>query len=254
MEKRVQEILSRITAACKQCFSDNLTGVYLHGSLAFGCFHWERSDIDFIVVLAETPDTEEKEAFMHALLRINRSAPPKGLEMSVVLLRHCRHFVYPKPYELHFSNMHLQRCQRDVAGYCQAMHGEDVDLAAHFAVIRRFGIRLTGMPIREVFGFVPPEAYWSSILEDIRHAQEDILHAPVYTILNLCRALAYRRAGLLLSKAQGASWGIDNLPSEYHPLIRAAALQYSGEVASGFPDNSSLVSFAAYMLGMICTI
>ena len=28
--------------------SENLTGIYLHGSFAFHCFQWERSDIDFI--------------------------------------------------------------------------------------------------------------------------------------------------------------------------------------------------------------
>ena len=30
---------------------DNLVGIYVHGSIAFGCFHEEKSDIDFIAVI-----------------------------------------------------------------------------------------------------------------------------------------------------------------------------------------------------------
>ena len=41
------------------------------------------------------------------ILDINKNSPPKGLEMSIVLEKYTRQFVYPTPFEQHFSKAHL---------------------------------------------------------------------------------------------------------------------------------------------------
>ena len=51
MEMQVQRILDEIKSTSVQTFEKNLVGIYVHGSLALGCFSWDNSDIDFIVVL-----------------------------------------------------------------------------------------------------------------------------------------------------------------------------------------------------------
>lgn len=38
-----QQILDNIVNKCKELFQANLTGVYLHGSMAMGCFNPEKS-------------------------------------------------------------------------------------------------------------------------------------------------------------------------------------------------------------------
>ncbi len=146
-------LMGRI-AAFRQELGENLTGIYLHGSAAFGSMS-EGSDLDFIAVTERPPTQEQKEHLIAALLQLEREAPAKGLEMSVVLLRDCRDFAYPTPYQLHYSPMHRRAFEQDLAGYCRRMQGVDCDLAAHFTVIRRVGIVLFGSPIREVFGPVP---------------------------------------------------------------------------------------------------
>ena len=45
-----QTLLDKFTHAVKEITGEKLTGIYLHGSLAMGCFHPEKSDIDLIVV------------------------------------------------------------------------------------------------------------------------------------------------------------------------------------------------------------
>jgi streptomycin 3"-adenylyltransferase len=76
------------------------------------------------------------------------------------------------------------------------MHGEDKDLAAHFAVTREVGFALYGPPVEEVFAPVPREAFLDSLRYDIADAADGMKDNPVYYILNLCRALAYlRRTG-----------------------------------------------------------
>ena len=44
---------------------------------------------------------------MDMVVEINKLAPVKGIELSVVKEDVCNPFVYPTPYELHFSVAHL---------------------------------------------------------------------------------------------------------------------------------------------------
>lgn len=229
MDKQVDEILLQVRKSCEECFAPHLVGVYVHGSLALGCFTWEKSDIDFLVVTDAEPTQQEKERFIARLLDIERNGPPKGLEMSVVLEKDCRTFVYPTPFVLHYSDMHKKACETQLAEYCGYMKGEDKDLAAHFTVIRHAGITLCGKPIAEVFGPVPKADYLDSIRCDIEEAREDILTNTMYMILTLCRVLAYKRDELVLSKKQGGEWGLANLPAQYAGILHAALESYAGD-------------------------
>ena len=146
--------------------------------------------------------------------------------MSVVLLDVCKSFVYPTPFELHYSNAHLQMCKDNLSKYCEAMNGVDMDLAAHFTIIKEVGYSVIGEPIGKVFGNVPENDYLDSIKSDVENALRDVTQNPVYTILNLCRVLAYQKEGLVLSKEQGGIWGIYNLPKRYWELVEKAVECY----------------------------
>ncbi len=220
-------ILNQISFAYKEILKDNLTGIYVHGSIAFGCFDWNRSDIDFIVVTKESPSQQKKAALIKALLSLEKSSPPRGIEMSVVLEKNCRNFIYPTPFELHFSNAHIEKCKNNLKKYCTEMTGNDKDLAAHFTVIKSLGIVLYGKDIEQVFGDVPKSYYVDSIKCDVSDAENEIINNPVYIVLNLCRVMAYIQDGLIISKIQGGLWGIENLPLIYTPVIEMAIKSYS---------------------------
>lgn len=242
MEKAMR-ILEQIKSSCLEALSTKLVGIYIHGSLAFGCFNWDKSDIDFIVVTPSSPTLEEKERLITALMKIE--APPKGLEMSVVLEKYCRDFIYPTPFELHFSNEHKQRCIENLSGYCADMNGTDKDLAAHFAVIRQVGITLYGTNANALFGEVSKESFLDSVKADIENAVDEITKNPVYIILNLCRVLAYIKEGTILSKQQGGSWGIERFP-QYAGIIETAL-----EGRDFSMNRNELEEFAKYMLKQI---
>ena len=222
---RAAAILDRIVADTKAILGDGLVGIYLHGSLAFGCFNWAKSDIDYLTVVEREPTQAQKEALIAAILALDADCPRKGIEMSVVLARDCRQFTHPTPYVLHYSNDYRDRYRADLAGTCAAVHGLDRDLAAHFTVTRAVGVPLWGAPVADVFALVPAADYLDSIWFDVEGAEDDILENPVYVILNLCRVLAYLRDGAVLSKAQGGEWGIAHLPEDAD-LIRAALTAY----------------------------
>lgn len=227
-----QDLLNRMTQAAEDILGEALTGIYLHGSLAMGCFNPEKSDIDLIVVIGREMTDQQKWKFMEKVAGLNDRAPKKGLELSVVREEVCRHFVYPTPFELHFSPAHLKWWQDDPEGYIRHMKGTDPDLAAHFTIIRKYGIALAGAAVEEVFGEVPREAYLDSIRRDVENAPEDVRDDPVYVLLNLCRVAAYAEENLVLSKQQGGEWGLAHLPEKYHFLIQNALEAYRSNADS----------------------
>ena len=251
MPDRLERLLDDIKKACVESLGDTLAGVYVHGSIAFGCFTWEKSDVDFLVVVHRPLTIDEKLKLMQPLFALNESAPPKGMEMSVVLLSDCREFSYPTPYELHYSNAYRDRCAENLRSHCERVHGTDKDLAAHFTVTRAIGMALYGPPAAEVFAPVPREAYVDSLLYDAAEARADITENPIYVILNLCRVLAYLREGCVLSKQQGGDWGLAHLPDDYHPLLQAALDAYAAKANAARLANYPLVDFADDMLARI---
>lgn len=246
----MQEVLDTFVKRSIEILGDDLCGIYLHGSAVMGCFNPAKSDIDLIVVVEETVPDETKRAFMEMTVALNEAAPPKGIEMSVVKRGVCRPFVYPTPYELHFSAGHLAWYRRDPEGYIREMQGTDKDLAAHFTVIRARGRCLHGLPIEEVFGQVPREDYLDSLWYDVEGAGEEIRSYPMYLILNLARVLAFCREGTVLSKKEGGLWALDHLPATFHPLIRDALREYTQAAAVAY-DEAAAKEYAAYMLEAI---
>lgn len=240
-------LLEALVRAAKEAFGENLTGVYLHGSLAMGCFNPQKSDIDLLVVAATCPDKRARLALLAALVELNGRAPAKGIELSVLERSACAPFRHPCPYVFHFSPAHLPAIQADPGAYVEAMVGTDRDLAAHCTVLRQYGKVLCGPPIPEVFGPVAGADYGDSILFDVSSAPEDMGRDPVYTILNLCRTLAFFRQGLCLSKAQGGLWALDHLTPAYGDLIREALDCYGSDREMTATPLAHL--FAVYALG-----
>lgn len=241
------DLLDSIVMAAEGILGDALTGIYLHGSLAMGCFNPEKSDIDLLLVINREMTDGQKRRFMEIVVKLNARAPKKGLELSVVKEEVCRHFVYPTPFELHFSPTHLRWWQDAPEDYIRRMNGTDPDLAAHFTIIRKYGMALTGPGPGEVFGEVPREAYLDSIRQDVENAVEDVLDNPVYVILNLCRVAAYVEENLVLSKLAGGEWGLTRLPEKYHPLIRDALEAYRTDAEIEF-DAAQAQEFCREML------
>ena len=246
----MDKVIDSFVEKSKDILRDDLAGVYLHGSAVMGCYNPLKSDIDLITVVKDAiPDTVKK-AYMDMTAELNGKGPAKGIEMSIVKRSVCKPFVYPTPFELHFSAAHLDRYRDDPDDYVIKMKGEDKDLAAHFTIINRRGRRLCGAPISEVFAHVPARYYLDSILNDIADAQTRIADDPLYVILNLARVLAYLEDGAVLSKKEGGEWALDRLPGKYHSLLRSALSEYTEGSETSY-DGVLAKDYAGYMLERI---
>ena len=246
MDKVIDDFVER----SKEILQDDLAGIYLHGSAVMGCFNPAKSDIDLIVVVKQPLSDRIKRAYMDMVVELNAAGPAKGIEMSIVKQSVCKPFVFPTPFELHFSIAHLGWYRNDPDQYVANMKGEDKDLAAHFMIINKRGRCLYGAPVKDVFADVPAQDYIDSIWNDIADAEREITEDPMYLILNLARVLAYLKEGLVLSKKEGGEWALGNLPENFHYLIRDALRAYAGSTEIQY-DRDLAQKYAGYMLERI---
>lgn len=240
-------LFQKFVAKSQEILLDNLVGIYLHGSAVMGCFNEKKSDIDLVVVVNAAITNEVKRKYMDMVVELNTYALEKGIELSIVKRDVCKPFIYPTPFELHFSNAHLQWYKTNPIDYVEKMNGVDKDLAAHFTILCHRGKCLYGQDIQDVFAEVKKEFYFDSIWNDIENAEEEIKTNPTYIILNLCRVLAYRKDGIVLSKREGGKWGIDHVPKKYHDLILQALDEYASDRPMEWEDDYAQ-EYASYML------
>ncbi|MCP1306925.1 aminoglycoside adenylyltransferase domain-containing protein [Paenibacillus tyrfis] len=246
----VPSVLENIASLFKEELSDNLAGIYLHGSLAMGCFNPDKSDIDLLVVANRSLTAETARRIAQKLLAIDEELPNEGgIELSVVLGNNLDEFVYPTPFEFHYSPLHRDKYRTDDNYICGGR--EDPDLAAHLVVAYHRGIALYGKPLCEVMRPIDKRFYVESILHDVEDAPQGILEAPEYYVLNLCRVLYYLKEGVVSSKREGGEWGLKALPSEYGETVRLCLERYDGRADRMEPDKRLLPDFAGYMLGEI---
>ncbi|CAM3164990.1 aminoglycoside adenylyltransferase domain-containing protein [Paenibacillus lupini] len=248
----IDTYLAKMVTTFQKVLQDNLSGIYLHGSLAMGCFNPDKSDLDLLIVVNNRLSKDEQKAMTEHVLLLHDERPSGGgIELSVVLETYIRSFVYPTPFEYHYSDYHRERYQSDPDYLCGGF--EDPDLAAHCTVIYHRGITLYGSPIRDLFQPVERKYYVHSILNDIGDASKEIVDQPVYYCLNLCRVLLYLQEGTVSSKLEGGEWGLRTLPSKFHSMINKCLEAYIGrgkEKKLEF-DNKQLVEFAEYMQNKI---
>ena len=240
----IRELINNILKNYKKILGDNLIGVYLHGSLAMNCFTPFASDVDLLVIVEEKLTIEQKKAIIDYLLKQYENLPVKGIEMSIVLEEYLKNFIYPTPFELHYSNDWYEQYESGKVDYSKQNY--DDDLAAHFVITKKRGICLFGKAIKEVFPEIPKAIYAQSLLSDAKWIYERSEEYPVYTILNLCRILAFFKDNKIASKKEGGEWALLKLPRKFSSLINSALLCYSNAIEHRQLDVNALKSFVEY--------
>ncbi len=224
----VQLQLDRITRSLHEASGQNLVGVYLHGSLAMGCFNAARSDIDLLAITHHPLAAGIARTLYAALLEI--SGQPRPVEISFLHYAQLKPWRYPTPFDLHFSEMHRARVAEALAAPNAQLPtgGLDHDLAAHLTVLRARGICLYGETVASLDIDVPWVDYLDSLRRDLAWAQQPAAVDAVYAVLNACRIWAAVEARVVLSKAEGARWASPRLPVTWRTLVEHAASCYAG--------------------------
>ena len=233
----------------RNLLGDNLVAIYLHGSLAMGCFNPELSDIDLLVIERQGMSVETKYRLIDSLLSISNA--PRPIETSFLVEQDIHPFSHPLPYDLHYSETWRKRESKEqVNGSWQHRNDEtkhDVDLSAHLMVSLHRGVTLYGPSPTDILPTVPSEGYKKAIVGDYIDARDERSVMAFYFVLNACRVHAFIFKGYILSKDEGGMYGLEQLPTSPHSVIKQALMVYRGERVEKPFDESELDDFAAYM-------
>lgn len=249
--KDIGLLLNEIVKSYSDVLKDKLVGIYLHGSLALGCFNPYKSDIDFLIVIQDKLSIADKREIVAITLSLAEleEVPPKGLEFSIVLEKDLKNFSHPMPFEFHYSKDWHNAYREDRIDLNK--DNKDRDLAAHITVVFYRGICLYGRPIREIFQPIPKEYYIDALIYDVEGIIKDIYKDPIYGILNLCRVLCFLEEERIVSKEEGGLWGINNLPMKYRHLPWKALKEYEEEEESNDWSVDEISCFVDYMVSRI---
>jgi streptomycin 3"-adenylyltransferase len=249
---RIKQLLRAFVQSFRATLGENLSGVYLHGSLAMGCFNPLSSDVDILVVVNQPLPDPVKYEIGHILLQLSDKFPGNGIEMSVLTAASLRNFQHPAPYELHFSDGNKADYAEGRVHFSNEMF--DPDLAAHVVITKARGICLFGGQIDGLFPDIPVKYYLDSIVQDSDWSYANIMRGPdsgegwvpAYGVLNFCRVLAFTEHSLITSKLEGGRWALDHLPKEYASVIQAALQEYTTNGQKYGVDLKLLKQFASY--------
>lgn len=228
-DRDVRQYLVRIAAVFGEVLSDKLAGLYVHGSLASGAFHRERSDIDLIAVSNAKLSPGWRETVARALVHLSDARPmPGDIEVSVIQERHARVFEHPMPYEVRYERAAHEKFRRHEFDFAQDR--VSVDLAADVVDVRERGVTLYGPSAGAMFGPVPWHAFINALEADFGRARAHVEDKPVYAVLGACRVLhgTTSRAMSAVNKDEAAVWALETVPRMYHSIINDALQLYRG--------------------------
>jgi predicted nucleotidyltransferase len=236
-------LLDRLLNEIQAVLGARLVGLYLHGSLAYGDFDPQTSDIDFLAVTWDSVTEADFAALkeMHARLRSGPSAWAQKLEGAYLpgndLRRHDPEHA-PIPW-------------LGVDGHF-AMERLGSDWIIQRWILREKGLPVFGPPLREMID--PVEA--DDLREAVRCSLQEWWSPPfpsperfqsgayrVYAVLTMCRSLYVLEHGRVASKPEAARWAIRTLNEPWQLLITAAAAWRPGIETSQFEEIFAFIRF-----------
>ncbi len=254
----VHDQVARLVSGFRAIAGDNLLGVYLHGSLALGCFNPLRSDLDILAVTHAALDADVMRQLAAFLLDVSQQ--PHPVEVSFLCRSALHPWRHPAPFEFHYGESWRAAYTAQLAGGDQPWTGQvhtDPDLAAHITIVRQRGVRLWGPPIPEVFPDIPRADYLDSVRGDVLSDEFGLASAdasPVYALLNGCRTLAYLVCGQTLSKDEGGEWARRHLPPAYRTAVEQALYAYRNLAGDEGLASAAALALAQYLRSRITAI
>lgn len=242
-QQPVAQLLEEIVASHRSRLGENLVGIYLHGSRATGD-HGPSSDVDYLVVVERGLSFDDKRKLVSELRKLSARAPAHGIEMSVMTRETLRRFRHPAAFEFHFSPSWLERYEQGRVDLEERR--TDPDLASHVVNARERGRVLYGEAIDSVFPPIGRRYHVEATLNDASWILKNPGENPLYTVLNLSRALAVVREGMIPSKLEAAKWALATLPQELRPLVREVRRRYLAGATGDGLDGRELASFVKY--------
>ena len=218
----INAVLDELLSSVRVVLGNSFIGLYLHGSLAYGDFNPQTSDIDFLVVTGTRLPIETFFALkdMHARLFASGMAWSQSLEGAYIPkedLRRHNPALAPIPWlgvDGHFALETL---------------GSDWILQRW--ILREKGLSVFGPPLKPIIDPISAQDLKEAVHASLRDWWSPPFPSPerfqsgeyqAYAVLTMCRSLYVLDHGAIASKPEASRWAMETLDERWQTLIAAA--------------------------------
>lgn len=241
----INEVLDHLLSQIKAVLTQKLVGVYLYGSLVWGDFEYQSSDIDLLVAISSEIDEQEFRNVdqMHRDVVERYTQWNNRIEIAYISLHALQTF------KLHSS-------QIAIISPGEPFHIKDAgtDWLVNWYLVQEKGTALFGPSPRTIIAPISKAEFIQAVQQQAKDWREYIVHTQhsrpyqAYAILTLCRALYAATHGEQVSKRQAALWAETHVPA-WATLIRnarawrAAWRDQAVDHAATFPETRRFVEY-----------
>lgn len=217
----VNKVVNSLANSLKDILGSNFVGLYLTGSLSYGDFNSESSDIDLLVVSNEFISSEQikKIEQLHKKIELENKMWTKRIECSYVSKKMLQNILPPKTARPYVGEGRF---------YDEALYGNEWIINIYWLYNR--GINILGPNFKTLIKPVNildvQEACvrdlfkeWKPKIDDSNYLNNP--HYQSYVVLNLCRILYTVIGGKLSTKKVSAFW-VKNKYPQWRNLITTA--------------------------------
>jgi aminoglycoside 9-adenylyltransferase len=233
----------------------NLTGVYLYGALATGCYHPRHNHIDLIVVVREDVTTKTLWDFIRLLVRV--SAKPYTYSVSLIKESTLFPWRHPLPLIFHYDEhlrVHYEQMLLDLTFEPISFEKAKMILTLKIGMIQRWGICLIGQELEYTFPPIPRNDFLKAMMWDVEMAYENMVYDPVYAVLALSRAYFFLLTGQIVCRDVAAELILPELNQDIRVVVYAIIMYYRGDKV-GIPfDPIDVAKAVAYIEAKVTTL
>ncbi len=228
-EHDLRAYLVRIAGTLGDLLANSLSALYVHGSLATGAYHRERSDINLLGVVDRKLQPRERQQAARAMIRLSDARPTRpDICVNIVQERFVRSFTHPMPYETCYTEQRHEALRR--GGVDFSLDETDVKLAAAVFETRERGVTLVGAPPAALFAPVPWYAHIAAVQRYFEERPSPRRQHCGNELLDACRVLhaVSMRVMAAANKDEAAAWALLTVPDRYRSALNDALQLYRG--------------------------
>jgi predicted nucleotidyltransferase len=242
----INTILDHLLSGMQAILDGKLIGLYLFGSLVWGDFDDDLSDIDLLVAVRETLNEREFLALKRMQDDFVRSNPEWDNRVEIAYL------------SLHaLKTFRTEDSLIGIISPGEPFHMKDAgkDWLVNWYIVREKGVTLFGPPPQAIIDPIAKEEFVQTVKDHMlwwRDYIHEVYHrgSQAYAILTMCRALYTVRNGEQVSKLQAATWAQGELP-QWASLIQDAVAWRKSWREQNVDHASTIPQTQAFVLEMI---
>jgi len=239
----INNLLGELQAGIEAVFGDQLVGLFVFGSLAFGGFDADVSDIDLLAAVTHDVTDDELDALraFHDGFARDHEQWHDRIEVAYLSVGA-------------LTSFKERSSQIAVISPGEPLHVVEAgrDWLMNWYLVRESNLALVGPSPRQLITSVSKEEFVDGIRNYAsgvaRRADQAIgRKAQAYVVLTMCRALYAHRVGEHASKEAAAVWAQQELPG-WSALIRDALMWRHASLSDGVTTqtaNADITCFAA---------